>query len=108
MYSKEDFNGKVDPYISFTLEELSLADEDDDGEGVSVAVFDFQDYEHIGVRLPNGEIQYICDDYALDLGLCEDSSEGQFIIQETAIDPFTSKEHKLTSQILTFTQQELD
>ncbi|CAI4496647.1 CNB_1a_G0023090.mRNA.1.CDS.1 [Saccharomyces cerevisiae] len=107
MYSKEDFNGKVDPYISFTLEELSLADEDDDGEGVSVAVFDFQDYEHIGVRLPNGEIQYICDDYALDLGLCEDSSEGQFIIQETAIDPFTSKEHKLTSQILTFTQQEL-
>lgn len=55
MYSKEDFNGKVDPYISFTLEELSLADEDDDGEGVSVAVFDFQDYEHIGVRLPNGK-----------------------------------------------------
>ncbi|CAI4039363.1 hypothetical protein SMKI_08G0260 [Saccharomyces mikatae IFO 1815] len=107
MYSKEDYNGKVDPFISFTLEELPLAEEGDLGEGISVAVFDFQDYENIGVQLPNGEIHYICDDYALDLGLCEASSKGQFIIQETAIDPFTSKEHNLTSQILTFTQQEL-
>ncbi|CAI4063389.1 hypothetical protein SKDZ_08G0250 [Saccharomyces kudriavzevii ZP591] len=107
MYSKKDFNGKIDPFISFTLEELSLNEEDDSGEGISVAVFDFQDYEHIGVRLPNGEIQYICDDYALDLSLCDDSSLGKFIIQEVATDPFTSKEHNLTSPILTFTQQEL-
>ncbi|CAI2018541.1 hypothetical protein SEUBUCD646_0H00430 [Saccharomyces eubayanus] len=107
MYSKEDYNGKVDPFISFTLNELSLDGEDDNDEGISVAVFDFQDYEHIGVQLPNGGIQYICDDYALDLGLCDASSKGQFIIQKTAIDPLTDKEHKLTSPILTFTQQEL-
>ncbi|EJS43516.1 YHL017W [Saccharomyces arboricola H-6] len=107
MYSKKDYNGKVEPFISFTLEELSLDREDEYAEGISVAVFDFQDYEHIGVRLPNGDIQYICDDYALDLGLCDISSEGQFIIQDKAIDPFTNEEHNLTSPILTFTQQKL-
>ncbi|CCE64740.1 hypothetical protein TPHA_0I02370 [Tetrapisispora phaffii CBS 4417] len=105
MYSKEDYGGKVDPFISFNLKEISdLAAGD---PGLVVAIFDFQDYEHLGVRLPDGEYYYICDDYAIDMKLCNATNKNQFIIQDVVYDPYTSKNRTIVHQIMNFSQSSL-
>lgn len=91
MYSKEDWKGKVDPFISFNVKKISeLSDESD--PGIVVAVYDFQDFEHLGVELPDGEKYYVCDDYAIDIGICEEEHRDEFIVQEVVYDPYTSTE----------------
>ena len=101
MYSKEDWGGKVDPFISFNLKDIS-------GDGnVIVAIYDFQDYQHLGVDLSDGEHYYLCDDYAIRLGLCNEDNEGEFIITDTVFDPFSGTNRTLVNPIMTFSQNEL-
>lgn len=102
MYSKEDWGGKVDPFISFNMKKLSELTEDD--PGVVVAIFDFQDFEHLGVELPDGDYYYICDDYAIEVGICDESNRDEFIIEDVAYDPYTDTNKTLSNQIMTFSQ----
>uniref|UniRef100_A0A1E5RGT7 Membrane protein PTM1 n=1 Tax=Hanseniaspora osmophila TaxID=56408 RepID=A0A1E5RGT7_9ASCO len=101
MYAKEDWNGKVDPFISFNLKELS-GDSDDT---VSVVIFDFQDYTHLGARVP-GSLQhkYICDDYAIDLNMCNSSQKNEFIVTDKIYDPETDTNKTSAAEIFTFHQ----
>lgn len=101
MYSKEDWGGKVDPFISFNLKKLS------DAANVIVAIYDFQDFEHLGVDLSDGEHYYVCDDYAIRLGLCSDDEKGQFIITDVVYDPYSGSNRTLVNPIMTFTQDSL-
>ncbi|CAB4256415.1 Ptm1p KABA2_09S04158 [Maudiozyma barnettii] len=101
MYSKEDWGGKVDPFISFNLKEIN------DGGDVIVAIYDFQDFEHLGVDLSDGEHYYLCDDYAIRLGLCTEDHEGEFIITDTVYDPYSGSNRTLVNPIMTFSQNEL-
>lgn len=101
MYSKEDWGGKVDPFISFNVKKLKNFQDDD---MLSVAIYDFQDYLHLGVRLEDGNKQFLCDDYAISAELCEEKDYGRFIIQNSIIDPFTGKNSTLSNPIMTFHQ----
>ena len=95
MYSKKDWSGRVDPYISFNLQKLS-------DEGVSVVVFDFQDYIHIGATDAAGNTQYICTDEAIREELCTEEQKDKFIIQKEVYDPETGKNRTLATNIQTF------
>ena len=96
MYSKQDRGGKVDPYISFDLKKLS-----ENGK-VTVAIYDFQDFEHLGVELSDGEVYYICDDYTVSLGLCDSDNIGRFIITDEVYDPYSGANRTIANQIMTF------
>lgn len=98
MYSKKDWSGSVDPYISFNLKSLSQ-------DGVSVVIFDFQDFYHIGAKLEDGTRHYICDEYAISLNLCEEDQKNKFIISDEAIDPETGENSTLSTHIETFYQE---
>ncbi|CCK68365.1 Ptm1p KNAG_0A07120 [Huiozyma naganishii CBS 8797] len=102
MYSKNDWHGKVDPFISFNLKKLKS--EYGEESSVSVAIYDFQDYLHLGVQRPDGTPQYICDDYAIGAGLCEDADRGTFIVEKTSYDPFDKENKTLVNPIMTFSQ----
>lgn len=93
MYSKEDWGGKTDPYISFNLKNLK------DTEGVSVAIFDFRDYEHFGI-----DEHYICNDRAIAAGACTEEQRHQYLFQKTIKDKETGENKTLSTKILTFYQ----
>ncbi|SCU97471.1 LAMI_0F10198g1_1 [Lachancea mirantina] len=98
MYSKADWGGKVDPYIALSFKELR------DTEGLSVVIFDFKDYQHLGVSASDGEKYYICDQKAIDLGLCNSTSENQYLVTETLYDPDTQENKTLSAPITSFYQ----
>ena len=101
MYSKEDWHGKVDPFVSFNLKSVS------EGGSVIVAIYDFQDFEHLGVDVSDGEHYYVCDDYAIRLGLCTEEDKGSFIITETVFDPYSGNNRTLVNPIMTFSQDKI-
>ncbi|GAV54498.1 hypothetical protein ZYGR_0AM00360 [Zygosaccharomyces rouxii] len=102
MYSKQDHGGKVDPFITFNMKKLINGD-----PGVVVAIFDFQDYQHLGVDLGDGTYHYICDDYAIKEGYCKDDQKDQFIVQDKAYDPYTGTNRTLANKVMSFSQNEL-
>lgn len=99
MYSKHDHGGKVDPFISFNMTKLTNGD-----DGVVVAIFDFQDFEHLGVPLADGSTYYICDDYALKQGYCEEKQKDHVIVQDVAFDPYTGTNRTLANEVMSFKQ----
>ncbi|AQZ18553.1 YHL017W and PTM1 (YKL039W) [Zygosaccharomyces parabailii] len=99
MYSKKDHGGKIDPFISFNMKKLSEND-----PGVVVAIFDFQDYEHLGAPLDDGDYYYICDDYAIEQSYCKEDQRDQFIVREVAYDPFSETNRTLVNKVMSFTQ----
>lgn len=99
MYSKQDHGGKVDPFISFNIKKLKNGD-----PGVIVAIFDFQDYEHLGVETEGGHSYYICDDYAINKGYCKEDKKDQFIVREVAYDPYTEQNRTLANKVMSFSQ----
>lgn len=105
MYSKEDWNGKVDPFISFNLKKLTNSEEET--PNIAVAIYDFQDFQHLGAELDDGTIHYICDDFALDLGLCEQDQKDQFIVNDVVYDPYTKTNRSMSNQIMTFSQDSI-
>ncbi|CCD27370.1 Ptm1p NDAI_0K01790 [Naumovozyma dairenensis CBS 421] len=108
MYSKEDYGGKVDPFISFNLKKLNSKNSDDESDpSVTVAIFDFQDYLHLGVDLPDGKKYYTCDDYTIDLGLCAEEDRDQFIVQDVVYDPYTKTNKSLSNPVMSFSQDAL-
>lgn len=100
MYSKKDWSGRTDPYVSFKLKKLNEG-------GVAVVIYDFQDYIHIGARSSSGVMHYICNDDAIKEGLCEESKKNEFIITSEVEDPETGETKKLTSAIESFYQDSI-
>ncbi|CCC67032.1 hypothetical protein NCAS_0A04740 [Naumovozyma castellii] len=107
MYSKEDWGGKMDPFISFNLKKLNIKNDNEDDSGVIVAIYDFQDYIHLGVKLPSGDMYYTCDDYTIDLGYCDESNRDEFIVNDVVYNPFTKTNTSLVNPVMTFSQKDL-
>ncbi|KAL3229184.1 putative membrane protein [Nakaseomyces bracarensis] len=106
MYSRDDRGGKVDPHIAFDLQKLYPTQHDYE-PGVIVVIFDFEDYQHIGVELPDGSTQYICDEYSISKGLCKEHQLNHFIIQDVIYDPFSDSTKGLANEVLTFSHNYL-
>ncbi|SCU92038.1 LAFA_0F07536g1_1 [Lachancea sp. 'fantastica'] len=99
MYSREDWGGKVDPFISFNLKNIN------DEQGLSVVVFDFKDYQHIGVEIESKK-HYICDDYAISHGVCNETHKNEYLVQKVIVDPTTGANETAGAQIMTFYQKD--
>lgn len=105
MYSKEDWGGKVNPFISFNLKKFT--NDLDDDSGVVVAIYEYKDRVHLGATTGENSIYYICDDFAIDSNLCDESQKDKFIIEDEVYDPHTKTNKTLTNPILTFSQKQL-
>jgi hypothetical protein len=104
MYSKKDWNGKVDPFISFNLKSISNYNEKQNHD-VSVIIFDFQDYQHIGkLREDTKEYYLICDEEAIAHDMCNATQINQFLIEPEVYDPLTDTNKTANAEILTFYQ----
>ncbi|CAI8499544.1 unnamed protein product [Hanseniaspora opuntiae] len=104
MYSKKDWNGKVDPFISFNLKSISNYNEKQNHD-VSVIIFDFQDYPHIGkLREDTKEYYLICDEEAIAHDMCNATQINQFLIEPEVYDPLTDTNKTANAEILTFYQ----
>ncbi|XBW37211.1 hypothetical protein QEN19_002793 [Hanseniaspora menglaensis] len=104
MYSKSDWNGKIDPFISFNIKSLSNY-KDGQNHDVSVVIFDFQDYTHIGKLKPGTDNYYlICDEEAIAHKMCNSSQKNQFLIETEVYDPITETTNLANAEILTFYQ----
>lgn len=102
MYSKKDWNGKIDPFISFNLKSLSNYKEGQNHD-ISVVVYDFQDYLHIG-KSKTGQLFYICDEEAIAHDLCNSTQQNQFLIEPEVYDPLSDTNKTANAEILTFYQ----
>lgn len=104
MYSKKDWNGRIDPFISFNIKSLSNY-KDGQNTDVSVIIFDFQDYVHIGTVKPGTDEYYlICDEEAILHNVCNETQKNQFLIQPEVYDPETQENKTANAEILTFYQ----
>ncbi|SCV01218.1 LAME_0G14818g1_1 [Lachancea meyersii CBS 8951] len=99
MYSREDWGGKVDPFISFNLKDSNSV------EGLSVVIFDFKDYQHLGVEI-DSTMHYICDDYAIRHGACNETHRNEYLVQKLITNPTTGENETAAAQIMTFYQTE--
>lgn len=98
MYNKQAWGGSTNPFISFNLQDYK-SDIITEPQ-VSVVIFEYKDIDIIGHELSDGNMKYICDDASIELGYCEKSSKGEFIIDQ-------DKLGKNASEILTFDTTEL-
>ncbi|KAL6926084.1 hypothetical protein ACO0SA_002652 [Hanseniaspora valbyensis] len=104
MYSKKDWNGKISPFISFNIKSLSNYKEDQNHD-VSVIIFDFQDYTHIGKVQPGtNDFFLICDEEAIANDMCNSTQKNQFLIEPEIYDPITETNKTANAEILTFYQ----
>lgn len=102
MYSKEDWGGKVNPFISFDMKKLEEADD----TAVTVAIFDFQDYQHLGARASDGVFYNVCNDDAIKVNLCNSTQKNKFIVRDEIYDQETGENKTAASAILTFYQNQ--
>ncbi|AET39626.1 uncharacterized protein Ecym_4594 [Eremothecium cymbalariae DBVPG len=96
MYDKTDWGGKVDPFISFNLTSLS-----GDNNGVSVVIFEYQDLDHVGIKI-DGDTKYICNDDAINQGLCNTTSKGNFLLTNSVFNSETGQNETAKYPILTY------
>lgn len=88
MYSKKDWGGSIQPQIQLKLEQFGShkfdkkkPDESKDVDvSVSYVVFEYKDIVHLGKNTPDGRRKYICDTLAIEDGLCDEESRGNFIV----------------------------
>ncbi|ODQ81198.1 hypothetical protein BABINDRAFT_34204 [Babjeviella inositovora NRRL Y-12698] len=82
MYSREDWQGNIDPYISVYLDQYKAADSLN--VSVSMVVLQYRDYHLLGIPNKNNPNKktYICDSAAIAAGLCEEKSRNRVLINQ--------------------------
>ncbi|KAF2486290.1 lung seven transmembrane receptor-domain-containing protein [Neohortaea acidophila] len=90
MYSRKSWGGNNDPFILIKFlnpDSFNAVD-----PIVSLVVFEWHDMTLLGMPIPNSDadavptMQYVCDKYAVDDGLCDKSKLGGFILKPNATD----------------------
>lgn len=91
MYSKHDWGGAYRPHIGILVTDYA-GEHYKPGDEVSTTpfslpisyvIFEIKDLKNIGYELDNGQMKYICDDYAIKtLKACNETQKGKFIINE--------------------------
>ncbi|KAF2835354.1 hypothetical protein M501DRAFT_441818 [Patellaria atrata CBS 101060] len=86
MYSRKSWGGSVDPFILVTFQKQE-GQSGDPNKMVSLIMFEWQD-EHLLGKIVNEDEpfkkEYICDDDAINLNLCNATTRGQWILAENA------------------------
>ncbi|AGO10496.1 AaceriABR044Cp [[Ashbya] aceris (nom. inval.)] len=90
MYSKEDWGGKIDPYIEVNFHKL-------EGKAL-VAVFDFQDFRHLGYQ-DHGEVRMVCTEEAVEALRCTKEELGQLLVRKKVYNPETGQNETLQNQV---------
>ncbi|KTW29680.1 hypothetical protein T552_00889 [Pneumocystis carinii B80] len=49
-------------------------------EGVYIVIFEWEDIRYFGKKLPNNKTVFICDEYAISNGLCEEKDNNSFLV----------------------------
>jgi hypothetical protein len=98
MYDKQAFGGSVNPFIGTNLVKFEGGNTD-----VSVVIFEFQDLYLFGKEMDDGNRKWVCDEHAVSLNLCDESSLGQFIVDD---DMQGNKSEVLTYQLTNLGSQE--
>ncbi|BFZ54050.1 Membrane protein ptm1 [Savitreella phatthalungensis] len=90
MFARASVGGNRNPYIRVEFETVSVPGDSHSHNNISVVVFEYQDIDRIGIRLPplegsSSERSFlICDDDAIAQDLCTDRETGQFLISKSA------------------------
>lgn len=90
VYSKHDYGGSIKPHISLKLlqygkdrfdSKKSIKDQPH-SEDISLTyiIFEYKDFSSIGYYFEDGQVKYICDEAAVELGICDEAQKGKFII----------------------------
>lgn len=73
MYARADWDGPVEPYIELSFEEAE--------QDVLAVVFEYKDYGYLGVTVDGSKVkQYVCNDLAVEQGVCTASELGRYIV----------------------------
>lgn len=86
MYSKKAWGGAVDPHI--LVKWIKDATEDSTDPIVSMVIFEWKDYDLIGILPTPDSItkEYICDAETINNGYCNSNQTGQFLMAPNATD----------------------
>ncbi|AAS50814.2 ABR044Cp [Eremothecium gossypii ATCC 10895] len=90
MYSKEDWGGKIEPYIEVNMQKL-------EGKAL-VAVFNFQDFRHLGYQ-DHGELRMVCTQEAVNAQRCTAEELGQLLVRKKVYNPETGQNETLRSEV---------
>ncbi|TVY26005.1 Membrane protein [Lachnellula hyalina] len=83
MYSKNSWGGSVDPHILVKF--LKYEAEDDSDPIASMIIFEWKDFDLIGVpEVDTAKTEWICDEENIQNGYCSSEQTGQFILQPNA------------------------
>ncbi|CDK28031.1 unnamed protein product [Kuraishia capsulata CBS 1993] len=97
MYSKQDWNGDIKPFIDVDLKYFrSEFDFDIKKPSLSVVIYEYSDMDALGVELSDKPMQYICSEELVAAGLCESSELHQFIVNKNV-----TPEAEILSSVLT-------
>ncbi|CAN6674501.1 hypothetical protein TRVA0_055S00298 [Trichomonascus vanleenenianus] len=85
VYSKQDWGGSKDTYIELALN-IKKGKDDKDG-WIAAIVYEYSDVDLIGQTIkgkPSELRKYVCDDKAVNIGLCSRENLGKFIVRDDA------------------------
>ncbi|CDH48668.1 integral membrane protein [Lichtheimia corymbifera JMRC:FSU:9682] len=76
IWSKDDVPGNDESFIKVTLDNTSQGK-------TAMLIYEWNDFDRIGmVNNETGQVQYICDDYAVDNHICDAVDYGTFIVKQ--------------------------
>lgn len=82
MYSKKDWGGSLTPHISINLDHFNvpLDFQGKDPARVNYVIFAIKDLEHLGKSYGGNSRKYVCDEMAIDQGMCSSQDLGTFLV----------------------------
>ncbi|CDK28745.1 unnamed protein product [Kuraishia capsulata CBS 1993] len=81
MYSKQDWDGDIEPHIEMDFQYFKSGDNNVDSY-LSVVIFEFSDMDALGVKVSDISTHYVCTEQLVSKGLCDTSELYQFIVDK--------------------------
>ncbi|CDK28750.1 unnamed protein product [Kuraishia capsulata CBS 1993] len=97
MYSKQDWDGDIEPHIEVNLQYFKSGD-DNVHSSLSVVIFEYSDMDALGVKVSDYSTHYLCSEQLVDQGLCDTSELHQFIVNKNV----TPKAEVLSSVLTSY------
>ncbi|CDK28037.1 unnamed protein product [Kuraishia capsulata CBS 1993] len=83
MYSKQDWDGDIEPHIEVDLQDFKLGN--NNVQSVSIVIFEYNDVDALGVSVSDlslPKMNYVCSEELVAKGLCDTSELYQFIVNK--------------------------
>lgn len=82
IYSKQDWGGPKDTFIEVAMT-IDDKGKSDDNAWIALVIYEYRNVEMLGKAVANySNKKYICDDSAVNAGLCQSDHIGTFIVDE--------------------------